>query len=701
MKNIKQKIFGAVALLAAVINCQAQTNALKFTNVKATSENAVQLFWASKTNAVYEVDYADQLAGGDDGSTIWQTLYTDYPSHGTNTFIGDFGNYFLEPPILHPSKMPMRFYRVFVQGTNAALTPTISITSPTNGATVSSNLTVKVSCTGGFPIKKFKLFVDGQEMPPSDDGGTNFVINTCEWPNGQHTLFATVKTQSKFSGGPNPSSLPVFGQAVSAYKTVTFDNLITSIAFSEPYFDPALGQTQQVSAVFAANVNWTLQIQDESTNTVRTVTGSGVSMQYNWDGTGDGGTNIPDGVYTYLISAQTNGLAFSMMMSGGGNSLSRSAAFSTSEEATELWALPPESSAPPLPLALYPPGLNTNGFTIFEATKSEVKALTQAVMESARTVSSAKSAMVAEAESSGGFGAMAMSANTPKGQNSRAPKRPPTAPVKSSVGTVGVGYQTYYTPSSKFTTPPIPKGGGGYVALDDLGAGVTETWPSILENKDLGNDFITAMKGKGWKPTIIKTETNIIGSDLTGGTFNQCNLALISLHGSFATSQELDGVFHTYLRFLNNGSPSYVRLDDCSFGGSGSTGLKWLGLLACSVLRDQNYDSMYNHFKLPINNDLHLLCSASTIETVAPNLGQLWAQKMLGVGTNTVETVKQAWFDAGSQAYIPETNHIVITFRVAGWPDAFGEHLSDINSTPGTGDPSDIIKNDTTVFSNP
>ena len=48
---------------------------------------------------------------------------------------------------------------------------------------------------------------------------------------------------------------------------------------------------------------------DESSNAVRTVTGSGTALSFDWDGTGDGGTNIPDGVYMYLISVQTNGLA--------------------------------------------------------------------------------------------------------------------------------------------------------------------------------------------------------------------------------------------------------------------------------------------------------------------------------------------------------------------------------------------------------
>lgn len=91
---------------------------------------------------------------------------------------------------------------------------------------------------------------------------------------------------------------------------------MTGIAFSEPFFDPSLSQTQQVTAVFTANVNWTLQIQDVNTNTVRTITGSGGSMFFNWDGTGDGGASLPAGIYTYLVSAMANGEP--LVISGGG-----------------------------------------------------------------------------------------------------------------------------------------------------------------------------------------------------------------------------------------------------------------------------------------------------------------------------------------------------------------------------------------------
>jgi hypothetical protein len=360
-KQIPISIIMAGALvLALTINVFAQ-NTLQFTGVSTTPEKAIHLAWASNTNEVYEIVEADQLAGNADGTTAWNKLYDDYPSQGTNTFWLDTGDYNLAPEIPHPKYKPMRFYRVVLTETNTGSNPTITITSPTNGATVSSNLTVTVSASSSQLLVQTILYVDGQEMPPSDDG-TNFVINTCEWWNGQHTLFAVAKSQSGLEISHDSSI--TCGRTASSYVNITFNNLIAEVAFSQPSFQPSLGQTQQVTANFAANCDWTLQIQDVNSNTVRNASGSGTSLLFNWDGTGDGGTNIPDGVYHYLISAQTNGGSFMSMMSGGGSSLSSaSESVSSIQDATELWALP-ENGESFVPLALYPPGFDTYGFTI-------------------------------------------------------------------------------------------------------------------------------------------------------------------------------------------------------------------------------------------------------------------------------------------------------------------------------------------------
>ena len=95
----------AVVILVASLSTSAQTN-LQFTAVKATSEGAMQLYWQSEPHHLYEIDEADALVDTNTGSITWNKLYDNYPSHGTNTFIGDFGNYNLAPQIPHPKNSP-------------------------------------------------------------------------------------------------------------------------------------------------------------------------------------------------------------------------------------------------------------------------------------------------------------------------------------------------------------------------------------------------------------------------------------------------------------------------------------------------------------------------------------------------------------------------------------------------------------------
>ena len=373
-------------VLALTTNVFAQTN-LHFTAATATDEGAIRLSWTSKTNEVYQVLYTASLS-----TQNWQTLYDEYPSQGKNTFWLDTGNYFNVPPILHPKNMPMRFYRILDKGADTTSDePNVSITTPTNGAAVSGELTIAVVARTAQPVLSgTKLYVDGQEMQMADSttnytvGSTNFQantysINTCEWGNGIHTIFATAECVSNPEGANNGSP-SLIGHAVSAFVPVLFSNLVTRISFSQPSFDPSSGQTQQVSAVFAANVNWTLNIVNVLSNIVRTATGSGISMQFNWDGNGNGGASLPAGVYYYYISAQTNGLAYQNADNGGdsgdgsgGPPTPSFASASTGGTAdfAQLFAIPTDCSAP-VPFAIYPPGFDTNDLIIFEGSMADI-----------------------------------------------------------------------------------------------------------------------------------------------------------------------------------------------------------------------------------------------------------------------------------------------------------------------------------------
>jgi hypothetical protein len=310
MKFIKSGAVEVFALvLASAIHAFGQS-APQFTAVRVTDEGAIHLEWASQSNHVYQIQSADSLIDTNTGTTTWQILYDDYPSQGTNTFWTDHGNYFSSPIILDPRFMPMRFYQIVDKGPDDLVSdePTVSITSPTNGFVASEDSTITVVARTDQAEVFTDLYVDGQKMNPADTttnwvddtGLTNYIsqtytVNSCEWGNGRHVLFATAECLSQLEGPSTAAGL--VGHAVSPFVPVTFSNLVTRITFSQAFFQPSLGQTQQVSAVFAANVNWTLQIRDINSNEVRTATGSGASMLFNWDGNGDGGTNLPAGVY--------------------------------------------------------------------------------------------------------------------------------------------------------------------------------------------------------------------------------------------------------------------------------------------------------------------------------------------------------------------------------------------------------------------
>ncbi|HEX3719417.1 MAG TPA: Ig-like domain-containing protein [Verrucomicrobiae bacterium] len=186
-----------------------QTN-LNFNGISATDEGAIQISWNSTSNETYEIDEADALDTNSDGSTQWNLLYTEYPAQGTSTFWLDTGNYFASPEIVHPKYSPARFYRIVDLGSdNTTDEPSVTIIAPTNGNVGSDTLTVTVTASSDQSFLTTALFVDGQQMNDSDimvgtnsaDGVTNYetdtyYLNTCEWFNGPHTLFATARCQS-------------------------------------------------------------------------------------------------------------------------------------------------------------------------------------------------------------------------------------------------------------------------------------------------------------------------------------------------------------------------------------------------------------------------------------------------------------------------------------------------------------------------
>jgi hypothetical protein len=254
MKTLKLVVLLFGILAASVGQGFGQIN-LQFTAVAVTDEHAIQLNWASTNGELYQVQCANALATNADGSTAWEILYDNYPSQGTNTFWLDTGNYNLAPQITHPKYNAMRFYRLLDEGPDSLTdVPTVAI-ALTNNMAATGELTFTVTAATDQPgLRGTILYVDGQEMQAADDstnytiGSTNYEtdtynINTCEWLNRTHILFATTEAASAFSSQMNAGPV-LTGHGISPFVSVLFSNLVEGISFSQPSFDPSSGQTQ-------------------------------------------------------------------------------------------------------------------------------------------------------------------------------------------------------------------------------------------------------------------------------------------------------------------------------------------------------------------------------------------------------------------------------------------------------------------------
>ncbi len=706
--RIGRLTLGCAIALCLTSKLEAQTN-LQFTGISATDEGNIHLAWASVSNEVYEIDEADSLIATNTGTTTWNLLYENYPSQGTNTFWLDTGNYNLSPQILNPKDMPMRFYRIVDLGQDglASDEPAVSIISPTNNTAATGELTVTVLATTDQPILSgTKLYVDGQEMPMADSttnytdstGVTNYEldtynINTCEWGDETHVLFAIAESQSAYGDAVNSGATVLTGHGVSPFVPVLFSNLITRISFSQPSFDPSSGETQQVTAVFAANSDWTLNIVDMNSNVVQSASGSGTSMLYNWDGTGTGGVSLPNGIYYYYIYAQTNGQSSNVQSGGsgggsGGSPPSPDFALSSSANTSELWALSPDGSDA-VPLVLYPPGFDTNGMTIVSATPAQVNV--------ARA--SASSASLSPADSGGSFSSDASGGGSSASSQSSpaAPQRPPNNPVRGLTGSFGICYDTYTgNGSSGYSLAPLDNGLhiGLDISMNNFSAGSSLHYAPLPQYKAEANNFISQMSHWGWQNSLVKVDKTLSINDLIGiGTpLNNVNLGVFMAHGAYGTGGNgidyaANGCMQMYYPVTSGGSAQYLRLSQMNLGGSGTNGLKWMALLSCTSMQHDNFANMQSLGVYPYNSNLHLLLGVDTVNYTSSTLLWYWAKYMnYGTSTNAGAynpmTIRNAWYQAARTAYAGGHYANTINFVVGGDTACSGDYVA-TNSAPG------------------
>src|SRR5262249_18511925 len=132
---------------------------------------------------------------------------------------------------------------------------------------------------------------------------------TTEWPNGLHEIYAVATAvdsgetipPSDMEKATNSANL---GIGVSASKFAVFSNYVSQFFVALPYFQPASGETQQVTAIFPEDTNWRLTVLDSQDSPVRRFTGTASSLYAAWDGNDQSGTPLSYGYYDYYIEAR-------------------------------------------------------------------------------------------------------------------------------------------------------------------------------------------------------------------------------------------------------------------------------------------------------------------------------------------------------------------------------------------------------------
>jgi hypothetical protein len=679
-RNLAVGSVGGAIILLLPVGAKAQ---LHFTAAQATGERAIQVQWQSKTNGVYRLEYAKELSG----DIIWETLVDEFPAQGTNTIFLDTGKYWEEPALPHPKDDFQRYYRVVEIGTNSLPPPVVTITNLTAGTNLTGEVEIDAHIAATNNITFVHYYVDGEEVElgeADDDGNSSYTINTTEWPNGAHSIWVVAETTAGAESTGIPSTAQS-GAGTSAKIPVTFDNYISKWYFSLPGFDPSLGETQRITAEFIAYSDWTLEIVDESDTTVRTASGSGNSMEFDWDGTDDNGFPTADGTYDFILTANQS----SPMQNQSMTSRNETTLDPASGNSTEWLATPADGSGGVMPLALYPPGIDTNGLVIFEGSLADYRPK-KSLAASSMTISS-----------SSGSSSTSLYADT--NQSTHHPRRPPPKPIKGSPGRFGVAWQGDHP-------DPGTNGIAGFNPPSNLSGNIQLSpnyllpYGPIANAGNIADGFEKMMAKYKWKKAFNygndQVSAALLRKPSKGGQslFNYCNIGLYIGHGIRGANQDFRATstpsLQTYTPIYKKGVNAYdwVRLSEFDFGG-GPGNLRWMGLYACNMLYYDNAQDMWNKGVLPMNPSLHILLAEETSIFMYPTFGRKWASYMNGGEPGGRRTIIDAWNLASRDIHsvpgvVPSGHTVIMT--CAYWPNCVNDTLQSYTDNDSD-DPSDIL----------
>jgi hypothetical protein len=673
MKIIKNLIITAILLLPFALPVQAQTNIIIAAPVMAVDHTA-KISWNAEPGAVYQIESADSLTDTGSQGLKWIIRETDCASKGTNAEWMDVGSSQWIPRILPPRFQSARFYRV-TKVKQATLTPPPTATlqldqsNIVNGfITATMNLTYADT---NQQMSSVKLFVDGQEIYNTTDESSYTYINSSEWPNGPHEIYAVATTVDTGETLPDSddeteTNAANFAIAVSPSQFVTFSNYISQFFVSTPFFDPAQGQTQEVVATFPEDTCWQLHILDGNGNSVREFSGQSSTLYAAWDGNDDSGNPTYYGFYDYYIQARPSQYGCLDGMSAVNSSTpgisvtaSASSSFSSSTISRqpiraqfnklggieENVAIPSLNPTPPPPVAKA--AIAPQRIITYDGTNELINGIPAVLYPQGFDEASAprfkrdKMTKLAQPLDAGVD-------NWPDNvYQTDYPNRVPGNLFKGYAGIIGLGSQGHHPHSPSFPLPP-----GGVISASHPPYG------RLVNATVIADNFSKEMVNYGWRTGFNLKNDNlnstnlfpVAGAGSGDGTFAKyCHLGLLIGHMTATAYSDPDYyVTHSFYPVYNTDQPGHyqwIPLPGMDFGKSdGSSPLQWMGLYGCNSLRQQDFIDMWTKFELPMPPNLRLLLGSEEGVFLHPVFGARFADDLQNM------SIINAWCDAASYA---------------------------------------------------
>ena len=311
-------------------------------------------------------------------------------------------------------------------------------------------------------------------------------------------------------------------------------------------------------------------------------------------------------------------------------------------------------------MAIFPPGFDTNGFTIFAATPAQIESLRPTVSRS--TTFSTMGTGGASPDGVPGPGQPGYVTPLPNPQPAPpSPQRPPSNPIRGLAGTIGVAADTY-TANGTTNGPsvgPLDNGlhTGLYISMQ--GSTAARTNPPRPEHKNEVSTFVSTMQYYGWSNPLNEIDDQLKIADLrgSGSKFNNVNMAIFLGHGTYgsgssATDYAANQCKQMYYTVTSGTSAQYLRLSEMNMGGSGTNGLKWMVLDQCFSLFHANWTSMNTAGIKPYNSNMHLILGANTVTWTSTRKWYNFAKYVnYGVTNASPLTIRNAYYQGNQDAF--------------------------------------------------